>query len=222
MAHLSLLWQSDAMPPKEQPLAVRLQTDDCLRDTVRLVGYLGLKTPISEADYKRLIEKHGRERLGKASEELVDIDQKKKLATLKADVRKRCQSILGPAPEDWENYYEGIENPPPNPYLKKKRTRKKTVEPVAEIDLVAGAVADAIREQTGMDVTVSKPFEHAGHIDFTKQTDKRLQELLEMNLRELETEDRDTVTYEEALRDVKLIEAERRRRGMLDDVDEAA
>jgi hypothetical protein len=145
----------------EQPLAVRLQTDPALREVVRLVGYLGIKTPISDGDFKQLIEKYGRERLGRASEELVDINAETKLATLKTDVRKRCQAILGPAPEDWDSYYEGIENPPPNPYLtakpaKRRRSKKKT-EPVKEIDLIAEAVADAIREETGMGVEVSNP-----------------------------------------------------------------
>jgi hypothetical protein len=292
------------VPPKEQPLAVRLQTDDCWRDTVRLVGYLGLKTPISEADYKRLLEKYGRERLGKASEELVDIDQKKKLATLKADVRKRCQAILGPSPEDWDSFYDGIENPPPNPYLTAKPSKRwRSKKAKKEIDLVAEAIADAIREETGMDVEIRSPDVPAVHqadnektlldksepynpleafqvdvltdrlnnarmrclcsktqkaqnrayrdvqrllaeyerrktpppaeppevqarkmvaapgrlLDVTTLTDKRLQELLDMNLRELETNDRDTITYEEALRDIKLIEAERRRRDQAPD-----
>jgi hypothetical protein len=298
------------VPPKEQPLAVRLQTDDCLRDTVRLVGYLGLKTPISEADYKQLVEKYGRERLNKASEELVDIDQKKKFATLKADVRKRCQAILGPAPEDWDSYYDGIENPPPNPYLTGKTSKRKRSKKVKEeIDMVAEAVADVIREETGVDVEIRNPDGPAVNqadnvitsaenpelhnpleafqldvltdrlnnarmrclcsktlkaqnrayrdvqrllaeyerrktpppaeppevqakkmvavpgrlLDVTTVTDKDLQELLDMNLRELETNDRDTVTYQEALHDIKLIEAERRRREQSpDDWDDAA
>ena len=47
--------------------------------------------PISEADYKRLVEKYGRERIGQASEALVDIDAERKIATLKAEVRKQCR-----------------------------------------------------------------------------------------------------------------------------------
>ena len=84
--------------------------------------------PISDADYKRLIEKYGRERLGKASEELVEIDTEKKLATLKAEVRRLCQAILGPAPEDWDSFYEGITNPPPNPYTAEPAPAKRKPE----------------------------------------------------------------------------------------------
>jgi hypothetical protein len=276
---------------KEQPLAVRLQTDPCLRDTVKLVGYLGLPVPTSEDAYNALRAKYDKERLVKASEELIDINMETKLATLKADVRKRCQEILGPAPEDWEEFYHGIENPPPNPYtvaeaapVKRKRSKRPVKQ---EIDLVADAIADAIREETGMNVEVSNPDVPAknpephnpladfqldvltdrlnnarmrclcsktpkaqnrayrdvqrllaeyerrktppppappevqaktmvaapiGLADVTTLTDRRLRELLDMNMRELETNDLDTITYQEALRDVKLIEAERRRR----------
>ena len=160
IAHPFGLWQSGPMPSKEQPLVVRLQTDPALREVVRLVGYRGIPTPISDADYKRLIEKYGRERLGRASEELVDIDTEKKLATLKAEVRRLCQAILGPSPEEWDTFYEGIENPPPNPYAAEPAPtkRKRKPRPVKkEIDLVADAVADAIREETGMNVEVRTP-----------------------------------------------------------------
>jgi hypothetical protein len=161
IAHPSRLWQSDRMPPKELPFPHRIQTDPALREIIKLVGYLGITTPITEDDYKRLIEKYGRERLGKASEELVDINAETKLATLKADVRKRCQAILGPAPEDWDEFYRGIENPPRNPYTvaeakppKRKRSKRAVKK---EIDLVAEAVADAIRDETGMNVEVRTP-----------------------------------------------------------------
>src|SRR4051812_42266353 len=116
LAHSSRPWQAGAMPPKEEPLVVRLHTDLALKEIVKLVGYRGMATPITEANYKRLVERFGRERLGKASEELVDIDNVTKLATLKAEVRRHCLAILGPAPEDWDEFYRGIKDPPPNPY----------------------------------------------------------------------------------------------------------
>jgi hypothetical protein len=51
-----------------------------------------------------------------------------------------------------------------------------------------------------------------GFADITKATDRRLKELLDMNLRELETNDLDSICYQEALRDIRLIEAELRQR----------
>jgi hypothetical protein len=250
-----------------------------------MVGYLGMPVPIRDEDYKRLLAKYDKERLVKASQELIDIDHEKKIASLKADVRKHCTAIIGPSPEDWDTFYAGIENPPPNPYklAKPEPTEKETTTaPVApsqqpgmsseellckltdaaieehlddirkaltihgprsrqgrllkkdlamaeaeaarrstEIDAVAEAVADAITAETGMVCQVTKPDKlnpkttivaPVGLVDVTTLTDTRLHELLDMNLRELETNDRDTLCYEEASRDVKLIEAERRRR----------
>jgi hypothetical protein len=148
------------MPPKEVPLAHRIHTDPALREIIKLVGYRGISVPITDVEYNRLREKFGKERLVRASEELVDIDTENRLAKLKADVRRLCQAILGPAPEEWDSFYEGIENPPPNPYTaepaptKRKRKSRRTKQ---EIDVVADAVANAIREETGMNVEVRTP-----------------------------------------------------------------
>lgn len=287
--------------PKSRSLAHHINTDPAYHDLIKLVGYQGIKTPIREADYKRLIETYGRGRLEQASHALVDINCETLLATLKDEVRKHCIAIIGPAPEDWETFYEGIVNPPPNPHKQSPKEGQTEGEAPQDIDLVAEAVADAIREETNFDVEIKKPTEtdelrsvhgrqlrhllNAQHERFQRQppgdpaheeaicrmnqieaemkrrgnkvpprpvwtepynpppdpypfdarttvvapggladvttlTEKRLQELLDMNLRELESNDRDTITYQEALRDIKLIEAEHRRRELSDDLDD--
>jgi hypothetical protein len=283
VAQPAVVWQSDLVT--EGPLSYRIHSDPALRDIVRMVGHLGMPVPIKDEDYQRLLAKYGKDRLVKASQELIDIDHKKKIATLKTEVRKHCTAIIGPSPEDWHTFYAGIENPPPNPYRQAKpepTENETTTAPVApsqqpgmssedllsklndvalkdnlddirkaltmhgpqsrqgrllkkdlaiaeaeaarrsaELDAVAEAVADAITAETGMGCEVTKPEKlnpktmivaSVGLVDVTMLTDKRLRELLDMNLRELETNDRDTICYEEALRDMKLIEAERRRR----------
>jgi hypothetical protein len=346
------------VPPKEQPLARRVLTDPAFHDIIKLVGYQGVKMPIGETDYKRLVETYGRERISKASEDLVDIDAEKKIATLKVDVRKYCTAILGPAPEDWDRFYEGVINPPPNPYATEAKP-KQTKSAKPEIDLVAemgmtvevttpdprsseemirrlddAALAELLAEsKQGVnhhgpqsrqgrllrqsvemaEAEIARRARKAGQLpsevetirtthgrrlrellkgehdrfqrhrpsepghqeavwrmdllesemrrrgnkvpkrpiyrepyappadapiafnpratvvapvglaDVSKLSDMRLRELLDMNLRELETNDLDAIMYQEALRDIKLIEAERRRRDLPpDDSDEVA
>src|SRR6266404_9294239 len=79
IAHAPSPGQAGVMRSKEQPLVVRLHSDPALREIVKLVGYRGIPMPISDQDYKRLLEKYGKERLVKASEDLIDIDREKKL-----------------------------------------------------------------------------------------------------------------------------------------------
>jgi hypothetical protein len=252
-----------------------MQTDPALRDIIRMVGYLGMPVPITEERYKQLLAKYDKERLVKASQELIDIDTEKKLATIRAEVRKHCVAILGPAPEDWDTYYEGILNAPPNPYTnqvpvekpadmssealieklddaglkslledarcglnqcgsksRKARGFKKDIamaeaeiaRRAEEMGMVAHAVADAIQEETGMGCEVrqqegkttlvvkEKPTEAAGFIDFTTATTHRLKELLDMYQYEQTRSKPGTVTFDDAGRDIGLIEQELRRR----------
>jgi hypothetical protein len=81
-----------------------------------MVGYLGIAYPISREDNERLIAKYGKDKLAEASDELIDYDTDEKIARLKPGVRRLCRQLLGVPPEEWEQFYEGVENPPPNPY----------------------------------------------------------------------------------------------------------
>src|SRR5207248_8828375 len=98
-------------------------SDPAFTDLARLVGYLGIKYPIPKMEYERLIEKHGIDRMTKAAAELVDYDTEKKLAKLKLNVRVLCRMLLGPSPEEWDSFYEGMEKPPPNPYKPKPEAK---------------------------------------------------------------------------------------------------
>ncbi len=62
------------MVPNDKALVRRINTDPAYHDVIKLIGYLGIQTPIGETDFKRLVERYGRERVGKASEVRVDID----------------------------------------------------------------------------------------------------------------------------------------------------
>ena len=278
----------------KQPLALRLHTDPAYVELVRMVGYLGIAYPISGEENNRLMTKYGKQKLIEASDEIIDYDTAAKIARLKPGVRRLCRGLLGPAPEEWEQFYEGVENPPPNPYTTKatkpepkpKRKRQKRLTAEQETDLVAEAVADAIREETGMNVVISKPdplqtlqlevleeklnsarmrclcsktvkaqnrayqevqqllaeyerrktpappepaaapapqaeFDVAGFHDFKKATTHRLRELLDMNQYEVAKYEPESVTHQEALRDIGFIEAELRRRREGDTLDEA-
>jgi hypothetical protein len=200
------------MPPKEQSLAVRIHSDPALREVVKLVGYNGIPTPIPETDYKRLSEKYGRERIGKASDELVEIDTTKKFATLKFEVRKLCQAILGPAPEAWDEFYRGITNPPRNPYRGERE----------EIDVVADTVATAIREETGMGCEVSRePKQPSPDTDkqpadlntIRKSHGRRLRQLLFVEHEHYRHHAPSHPAHKEAVGRMDLLEAEMRRRG---------
>jgi hypothetical protein len=100
----------------KQPLALRLHTDPAYVELVRMVGYRGILYPIGREDNERLIAKYGKEKLAEASDELIDYDTSEKIARLKPGVRRLCRGLLGPSPEEWEQFYEGVEHPPPNPY----------------------------------------------------------------------------------------------------------
>jgi hypothetical protein len=54
--------------------------------------------------------------MAEAADELIDYDTDEKIAKLKPGVRRLCRQLLGVPPEEWDEFYAGIENPPPNPY----------------------------------------------------------------------------------------------------------
>jgi hypothetical protein len=270
-------------------LARHLHTDPAYAAVVKLVGYKGVPLPMSKEQADELDAKYGREKIVQVSGELLDFDVDGRVATLKAEVRTLCLGLLGPSPAEWDEFYQGVVNPPQNPYQKALPKKSKPKEKVEEIDLVAAAVADAIQQETGMTVETKVPneveelravhgrqlrlllkgecdrfqrhtpteFEHkeavrrmdliesemkrrgnkvperpayrepynpgerdpkttivvpGGLGDATKLSDKRLGEMIEMNLRELENTEADTICHHDALRDIKLLEAEKRRR----------
>ena len=100
----------------KQPLALRIHTAPAYVELVRMVGYLGIPYPISGEENERLMAKYGKEKLIEASDELIDYNTAEKIARLKPGIRRLCRELLGPLPEEWDQFYEGVENPPPNPY----------------------------------------------------------------------------------------------------------
>ncbi len=132
-------------PMPKQPLALRIHTDPAYVELVRMVGYLGIPYPISREQDERLIAKYGKEKLIEAADELIDYDRDAKIARLKPGVRRLCRQLLGPPPEEWEQFYEGVENPPPNPY---KPAPAPAGEPVApdERELLATMHGRKLRE----------------------------------------------------------------------------
>ena len=99
-----------------QPLSIRLYQDPALIELTRLVGYRGIPYPISKEETERLNAKYGQEKMVAAADELLDYDTTTKVAKIKDSVRKFCRQLLGPLPEEWDEFYASVENPPPNPY----------------------------------------------------------------------------------------------------------
>src|SRR5581483_9321464 len=104
--------------PSKPSLATRIQTDPVYQAVIRVVGYLGTVYPIGRDDAARLDQAFGKDKVMAAATELLDFNADAHIARLKPGVRRLSAAVIGPAPEDWDNFYEGIENPPPNPYRK--------------------------------------------------------------------------------------------------------
>jgi hypothetical protein len=199
------------MPKKS--LAIRIQDDPIYRAVIRLVGYLGTALPIGHDDAGRLSEQFGKDKVMAAAEELLDFDTAAKVARLKPGVRRLCRGLLGPAPEEWDEFYEGVENPPPNLYRQ-------------ELDAIAQAVADAVREESGHEcevkavdsksqsrtIAIGPPNATDSEWPLADQTDKRLLELLDRNQYEMTKCKPGSVSFREALREIAFIVAEFQRR----------
>jgi hypothetical protein len=99
----------------KQPLALRIHTDPSYIELVPMVGYLGIPYSICREEDERLIAKCGKEKLIQAADELIDYDITQKIARLKPGVHRLSRPLLGVPPEEWEQFYEGVENPPLNP-----------------------------------------------------------------------------------------------------------
>lgn len=193
-------------------LAKRIATDPMHQAVIQLVGYLGVAYPIGLDDAVDLHRRFGKDKVLAAAKELLDFDADAKIASLKPGVRRLCRGLLGPPPEEWDEFYRGVENPPPNPYLK-------------EMNTVARAVADAIRAETGRDckvepepdqlvrriLTVGPPTTPAER-PFGRETDKRLLDLLDRSQYELTRSKPNSVSFRDALRDIGFIVAELQRR----------
>ena len=67
--------------------------------------------------------------MAKAADELIDYDPAEKLARLKPGVRRLCRQLLGPAPDEWDSFYAGVANPPPNPYLATPAPAMNAIDP---------------------------------------------------------------------------------------------
>jgi len=111
----------------ERPLSHRIYFDPAYTEVVRLIGYRGLPYPISQEETDRLNEKYGKEKMLKAADELIEYDTTAKRAKLKDNVRKLSRSLLGPAPEEWDEFYANVINPPPNPYKSVELSERSTV-----------------------------------------------------------------------------------------------
>jgi hypothetical protein len=205
-------------------LATRIQTDPACAAVIKLVGYLGIPIPISQEADQELSGKFTRERVRETIEELLDFDPEARIARLKPGVRRLCRSILGPAPEEWDAFYEGVQNPPPNLYKK-------------EADAIADAVAEAIRGETGHKCEVTAPDDKPESrvitvlptppalpsralrwTDpkrfFSGQTDKELVELLDTNHHEMTQCKPGSESFQLILHENGLIAAEQRCRAI--------
>jgi hypothetical protein len=271
----------------KQTLSDKLYFDPSYAELAKVVGYMGIPYPTWCDEHERLNAKHGEARIMAVADELIEHDSTTKMVKLKDGVRKLCRQLLGPSPEEWDDYYTGIENPPPNPYKSaesigksvSQRIRpqtkhlakvqcpradaedgrqqnnsapapKRTVPPPeltveemlqklddkALLKLLQDArhgqdyygpksregrqfKKDAVKAEAecrrrGLADTATKD---AGNLDpsaeaFRKSTTHRLLELVDLNRYELAKYAPDTVTYQEAARDIGFIGAELRRR----------
>lgn len=251
------------------PLSRRLYSDEAYIAVARAVRYHQLPTNEIVDKLQDDLKKHGREKMDEAARALLDVENG--MAKLKADVRKYCRQLLGPLPEEWDEFYAGVTNPPPNPYKptekeeplavpqsnvaadmssealirklsnlellklrdecvwaikhhvksRKASSFKKALarvdaemkhrgmEDEPTIDHVAEHVAGIMEEETAMNVVVAHPQEIE---KLAKLTTRRLKELLDMDQIEMAKYGPETVTHQEAAREIGLIEAELARR----------
>lgn len=91
----------------------------------------GIPYPLGKHEAARLYDKYIREKMGQMADELLDYDQETKLAPLKANVRKLCFGLLGPAPEDEDWYYR---NPDGTPSERPKKPKPAKPPPTSDAD----------------------------------------------------------------------------------------
>ena len=104
---------------KKNALSHLIYGDPAYSDLIRIVGYGEVRFPLGKAEQDRLLAAHGKEKMIRVANELIEYDPKTKLVKLKAEVRDRCQMMLGPPPEEWDAFYANVVHPPPNPYRPK-------------------------------------------------------------------------------------------------------
>jgi hypothetical protein len=91
---------------KPRPLSLRLYQEPHLTAIVRLLGYDGLPAPEAKERLKPLCEQFSQERMQAAVKELVEIDSSADppVARLSATVRRLAWQLLGPPPEQAEQF----------------------------------------------------------------------------------------------------------------------
>jgi len=203
-------------------LATRIQTDPVYQAVIRLVGYLGTAYPIDQDTAKRLDQAFGKDKVMAAAAELLDFDADAKLARLKPGVRRLSVAVIGPAPEEWETFYQGVENPPPSPYRKDMHTMGQAV--AEAIEDATGHKCEARAHDGNADshvIALERPASPATADDLRwtdpkrycfQKTDKELVELIHTIQYELAKCDPRSISFREALREIGLVVSELQRR----------
>jgi len=101
---------------RDRSISNRIYFDPAYTELVRLIGHRGVPYPLDKDKAERLNQKYGKEKMQRAVEELIEYDTTAKVAKLKESVWKFCQALLGPAPDEWDEFYANVTDPPPNPY----------------------------------------------------------------------------------------------------------
>lgn len=127
---------------RDRPLSQRIYEDPAYTALVRFVRFTGVPYPISKYEADRLAAEYGKENMVSAAADLLNYDTVAKLATLKSSVRVHCRQLLGPLPEEWDEFYANVENPPPNPYKVKPAVAASTQD-LSSVEL---ATAERSRE----------------------------------------------------------------------------
>src|SRR4051812_11026566 len=110
---------------KDLPLWHRIYFDACFTTVCRLIGYGGCLYPQLWDKLKPAAEAYGQRRVESATAHLLTYEQQFSVnppplakVELRANVRKLCFQLLGPEPDQWEEFHKNGTNPPPNPYRK--------------------------------------------------------------------------------------------------------
>ena len=118
------------------------------------------------------------------------------------------QAILGPAPEEWDEFYRGVTNPPKNPYRGEREQSSPAARATGNGDAEAGQGA---RPETAPAIESEK---EPTELDVIRQTHgRRLRLLLLAEHDHFQRHSPAQPEHQEALRRMDLLEAEMRRRG---------
>jgi hypothetical protein len=197
-------------------LLTRLYEDGIERELAKIVTYDGVKAGEKEAELDALGKKHGREKAAAAAREMTEFDEAERVWRLKADVRRFCFGLLGPAPEDYAWACPEKIPKPPRPTIE-----EQIAEPT--IDDVAEALANTIEMETGHTVEIVRedgatvprrwavPPEMTPEAMIQRLTDSELQGLIEDAKWTIQHHDK-SAKARPFKKDLKLAEAELERR----------